>query len=116
MKQRLINATAVVKDILAERDKISLTYEERYGFGVKLPSRHGQSMRGGIRKALRCIETAPTVNAVEVVRCRDCIYFDGWDYCNHEKMEHGHCGYNDYCSYGERRTDNEDTEEENEQM
>lgn len=110
MKQRLINATAVVKDILAERDKISLTHEERYGFGVKFPSRHGQAMRGGIRKALRCIETAPTVNAIEVVRCRDCIHFDGWDYCAHEKMEHGQCRYNDFCSYGERRLQEEASE------
>ena len=32
------------------------------------------------------------------------------------KTPEGHCGYNDYCSYGECRTYNENTEEENEQM
>lgn len=61
---RYIDATALVKAVLEERDKIPLKTTERYGFGVEVPYRHGESMRGGIRKALRCIETAPTVDVV----------------------------------------------------
>ena len=63
---RLIDANKVVKNIVTERDKIP------YELVSEKPFKHGNSMRGGIRKALRCIEQAPTVDAVPVVRCRDC--------------------------------------------
>lgn len=63
---RLIDATEVIKNIVAERDKIP------YELVSEKPFKHGNSMRGGIRKALRCIEQAPTVAAVPVVRCREC--------------------------------------------
>ena len=63
---RLIDANKVVKDIISERDKIP------YELVSEKPFKHGNSMRGGIRKALRCIEQAPTVDAVPVVRCREC--------------------------------------------
>ena len=53
------------------------------------------------------IESAPTVDAVEVVRCKDCRFYrkpfcilndnkNGW--LNHELPEH-------FCSHGERETD-----------
>lgn len=64
---RLIDANKVVKAILAERDKIP------YELVSEKPFKHGNSMRGGIRKALRCIEQAPTVDAVHVVRCEKCV-------------------------------------------
>ena len=38
------------------------------------------------------------------VRCKGCKYFD-CDYCSHDKMEHSRCREDDFCSYGERRTD-----------
>lgn len=69
---RLIDATDLVRRVLEERDKIKTEVVERYSFGVPTPDRHGQAMRGGIRKALREIETSPTIDAVEVVRCREC--------------------------------------------
>lgn len=72
-KKRLIDATDLVRRVLEERDKVPLTVIPRYNFGVPEPCRHGQAMRGGIRKALREIETSPTVDAVEVVRCKDCL-------------------------------------------
>lgn len=52
------------------------------------------------------VENAPTADAAEVVRCKDCIYWDnGKDYepyCNNidglnEPSE------TDFCSYGERK-------------
>ena len=64
---RLIDANRVVKDIISERDKIP------YELVSEKPFKHGNSMRGGIRKALRCIEQAPTVDAVLVVRCEKCV-------------------------------------------
>ena len=61
---------------------------------------------------------APTVDAVEVVRCKDCKWFDESIYpelrptrfCYRLKNNKGvHIGYNwdgnDFCSYGERRED-----------
>ena len=90
---RLIDATKVVKNIVAERDKIP------YELVSEKPFKHGNSMRGGIRKALRCIEQAPTVDAVPVVRCRECKHlgFCG-DATNLEVM-----GFYGYCSRGERK-------------
>lgn len=49
------------------------------------------------------LDDAPTVDAVPVVRCRECTHYNG----------HRHCDYfyqavldDDFCSYGERRTEN----------
>ena len=64
-------------------------------------------------KVIQWMISAPTVDAVEVVRCRDCQhYIDGCCYVSnrtnkglyprvniHSRSE------NDYCSYGERRTE-----------
>ena len=54
------------------------------------------------------IDNAPDVDAVEVVRCKDCKHFIQKDsVCNH----FGYYSYapsvgkNDFCSYGERRSD-----------
>ena len=71
-KKRLIDATDLVRRVLEERDKIRLEVVPRCGFGAPAPSMFGQAMVGGIRKALREIETSQTVDAVEVVRCKDC--------------------------------------------
>ena len=56
------------------------------------------------------IADAPTVDAVEIVRCRDCKYGD-WDsepndamVCMRTKDGFWRSG-NDFCSYGERRSD-----------
>lgn len=64
---RPIDATRLVKLVLEERDKIPLEVVERYSFGVPSPNKHGQSMRGGIRKVLRLIEQAPTLDCEPVV-------------------------------------------------
>lgn len=54
---RLIDATPLVREILDVRDKIPRT----------VPPRPYENMfRGGIRKALHCIETAPTIDAVPI--------------------------------------------------
>ena len=75
---RLIDANEVVKEILAERDKIPRTVPTApYELGTEKPYHAGDQMRGGIRKALRCIEQAPTVDAVpvsELKKLRDYLY------------------------------------------
>ena len=65
---------------------------------------------GGLRAIVlnRDIESAPTVDAVPVVRCKDCLWGKWnqalWDsiYCENIGMDRD---MNDYCSMGERRED-----------
>ena len=52
-------------------------------------------------KIQRLIADTPTVDAVPVVRCRDCQKMKTFE-CPMQS-----CGYDDFCSQGERRTDNE---------
>ena len=54
-------------------------------------------------KARKLMEDAPTIDAVEVVRCRECKYHEDTSITEYE-----HCfligkavRYNDFCSYGE---------------
>ena len=58
------------------------------------------------------IANFPTVDAVEVVRCKDCKKWDQETWFCDEHSTFGHHGLewdmfdpNDFCSYGERRTD-----------
>ena len=56
----------------------------------------------------KIVSIAPTVDAVEVVRCKDCV-----NYCGFEHCKNGICDVDsvskravypdDFCSYGERR-------------
>ncbi len=63
----------------------------------------------GINDAVKSIDSAPTVDAVPVVRCKDCKHYEWtanrvpeeqtwWCYKHNTEM-----GNNDYCSYGERK-------------
>ena len=54
----------------------------------------------GVNYAIDLIELyAPTIGAVEVVRCKDCKYWDPW----HCSQFNDHTHEVDYCSYGERK-------------
>lgn len=66
-------------------------------------------------KALKeAMERVPTVDAVEVVRCKDCRYYHiYWESNGHTEKGYGACDWiNDnsvredhFCSWGERRED-----------
>lgn len=66
-----------------------------------------------VQDAIQRIKNAPTVDAVEVVRCKNCKH---WTYDNYHKHHYCAnkfglryvCPENNFCSYGERRSD-EDT-------
>ena len=65
----------------------------------------------GWNAAIKVIETTPTVDAVEVVRCKDCKYWqdNNGGYPN-EDCRWGHeetPDADDYCSFGERRAESE---------
>ena len=51
-----------------------------------------------------CINNAPTIDAVPVVRCKDCI---GWiDHICSNTTDI--TNFDDFCSYGERKDDDTD--------
>ena len=98
-EKRLIDAGELIKHI--EKTLNNAKGSTNWDFG----------RQGGILSARGLIEAAPTVDAVEVVRCQECRYFDpkadgtvGFCKCGEV------CGYchsmrvaDDFCSYGERR-------------
>lgn len=91
MGKRFIDANELKQRILVERDKIPFTLPAAtYEFGIAKPNHHGNSMRGGIRKALRCMEQCKTVDAVEVVRCKNCKHWihleDGMGDCTNGRF------------------------------
>ena len=58
-----------------------------------------QAYCSGWNGLISLIQAAPTIDAVPVVRCKDCKHFIG-DKC----ADNGYTwNPNDYCSYGERR-------------
>ena len=57
-------------------------------------------------KARKLIEDAPAVDAVEVVKCKDCRHITverGLCFCNVWEKFNG-MGYEGFCNYGERRS------------
>ena len=62
-----------------------------------------------VRDALALLKAQPAMDAVPVVRCKDCKHW--WkvnELCTHQKHVHGkvcvhECKATDYCSDGERR-------------
>ena len=68
----------------------------------------------GWNQAIKLLENAPTVDAVEVVRCIDCKHFNPDDQAAQDADWSGWCRYNgcltddfDFCSRGEGRDDND---------
>lgn len=53
------------------------------------------------------IESAPTVDAVPVVRCKDCKHYDGKWCLLLDMVNSDMCDW--FCGYGERRTDGNET-------
>lgn len=66
------NVTAIIAEILKERDSIPLVIDKERYLPNPQPYIIGEALRGGLRKALRVIEQAPVVDAVHVVRCKKC--------------------------------------------
>lgn len=90
---RLINADALYKTIDQEADFYG-------GFGDNVIT--ASELR-------RCIEMVPTIDAVPVVRCRECKFSQPW-YADKSRCflwhESGIDVFNDgYCSYGKRKED-----------
>ena len=55
---------------------------------------------------LAAVDKQPTIDAVPVVRCKECRYVtteDGGFYCYGPIGIFGTVGFNDFCSFGERK-------------
>lgn len=94
---RLIDADALLEEIREYIDEYSLLDENGYHNGKWCAMKEAEDM----------LESAPTVDAVEVVRCRDCCYKDkanvnnkGFLICPASGME---ITDDDYCSYGKHK-------------
>lgn len=71
---QLKDVTPIIAFIISERDKIPLFINKERYLPNPEPYHDGNMMRGGIRKALRAIEQAPVIDAVPVIRCKDCLH------------------------------------------
>lgn len=65
----------------------------------------------GVQSMLEAIDSAPTVDAVEVVRCKDCEY--SYESIGYIICSHGVCCEcivqpDFYCAEGKRRNENDD--------
>ena len=110
-KKRLIDANAL-SDTIEHIDWYHINKKGHLSHGANSQLHTPLYKADDIYKAL---DEAPTVDAVEVVRCKDCVYYQEGKllapnkFCfrlKHPK-ENRQIGYNfspdDFCSYGERR-------------
>ena len=70
-----------------------------------LLAEYDRQHEGQTGTARKLIEDAPTVDAVEVVRCKDCRHMEKSQYgryCQIWGMYNGH-GDDGFCCYGERK-------------
>lgn len=58
-----------------------------------------------LKNAIDRIKKLPSVDAVEVVRCKDCVYSRGFATFACPMVGRVNLKDNDFCSRGERRTD-----------
>lgn len=86
---RLIDADALRKDVEKDRD------------ASDMPKMWYQ----GVEYAINHIIHAPTVDAVEVVRCKDCKWYENDGYHTNCQIMRFCVEAEDYCSRGERRED-----------
>lgn len=92
----LISREAVRNELL----KISICTDDLYGMGIF----------EGLDRATRRVNDAPAVDAVAVVRCRDCKHWDVEGLYCHHPAGLSYCGktgaQKGFCCFGERREEN----------
>lgn len=96
MNDDLISRSA----LLEELSKGTIITDDLYGMGIMAGNDH----------AIKKIKEAPAVDAVEVVRCKDCKHFYNSNMNPSHRCKRGGSQVwdvefteNDFCSYGERR-------------
>ena len=81
---------------LIDADKLLEIYKK---WVPQLSSKEDEGDRRGVETCIAVLEDMPTMDAVEVVRCRDCKYFKTW-LCQNEDS---HDDW--FCADGERKED-----------
>ena len=90
---RYIDADALRDKLQNEIDKGIPPYDDVMG-----------AIRCGVRLARNIVEDEPTVDAVPVIRCKDCKHWacdDSESYC--DELGIFNTGMNSYCSYAKRK-------------
>ena len=94
--KRLIDANALIKEI------------DNYYHNTPFPH-PGTTWYRGLELAVGLLLKAPTVDAVEVVRCKDCKFYSPYDKpvedFDGRCLWYGETDEDEYCSYAERRND-----------
>lgn len=97
---RLIDANALIHRLCAERDAVEIKDGCAIGY------------HNGLNMAVSMAINAPNVDAVSVVRCKDCKHWmhtgDGWGDCTNSRFHlPGHpdptMHHYEYCALGERK-------------
>lgn len=93
---------------LIDRDELLATLEQDINVSVT-GEENMEAVRRCLQEILDDVKESPVVDAVRVVRCRDCKHYREpneavrshycWYFCEDVDAE------NDYCSWAERRTD-----------
>lgn len=93
---RLIDADALLEELWRIRQNLQMMDD----------TQTADKMMAGLRKAEEKIEDAPTIDAVEVIRCGKCRHYQG----NHDVPGCAPCAFwgiggvmwDDFCKRGER--------------
>ena len=97
---------------LIDGDKLLEIYKK---WIPQLLSKEDEGDRRGVETCIMVLEDTPAVDAVPVVRCKDCV--NGTVFVNKQGAEYVDCVLDDYsvrkptdyCSYGEKRRDKDGT-------
>ncbi len=82
----------------------------------QLSSKEDEGDRRGVETCIAVLEDMPTMDAVEVVRCRDCKHYKPQKKSAHWEHRANYCNRvvtiktqpDDFCSHGERKEVSED--------
>ena len=91
----LISRKALLKELRRELRECCRDGEEFGGESILLAE--------GIESAIDAVKYTKTVDAVEVVRCKDCKNYNVFRLECHNGHMNGCIGIDGFCSYGERK-------------
>ena len=77
-------------------------------YRLPIDNQNGEVIAGCVEITRRLINNAPTVDAVEVVRCKDCKHCEKvkkTNWCSVFDEGYHNPNDDDFCSYGERRSE-----------
>ena len=96
----------MVKEYI-EREALLSELQEELEYDLKIyTSEQNKYIDYGLKIAIKDVKYQPTTDVVEVVRCKNCKYFGkdmGYGKHDCKKYEMPYCLEDDFCSYGERK-------------